>query len=387
MTSVIVCGVAGPHAAAARPPELNAAELLHSEAAWWQALAVVRAEHTPAAESLAVLGETLKRLEALAETASARQPGRTAQLSRDFSGDRAESGPLKVKGLTTFSQEPDLVGSVMPMGQRLGRQKPITRNYCHGATGKLALTVSGSFLAGEPFSVTAYVKGPVPRQTLTLDLPEGLACVEGKHTETVAPPAAGSRDTSVLTWKIKAARAGQYAIKVRSSTGIAQTQPVSIREHAVASGGHLAGLTVTGPLVQGQVLMVTATVNSPLPGQHLTLTLPTGLERTAGELRQTVPAGRTHGECAVAWKVKAQQAGKFTLAVQSSTGGTVSKHIAIALAKQAEFTILDARRALQMSVGNLPENLVLDMDRDGRVTSMDAAIILQRVLDRTRKGK
>jgi hypothetical protein len=53
-------------------PELNAQELLQSEAAWWQALAVVRAEHTPAAEFLAMLGEALKRLEKLGETASVR---------------------------------------------------------------------------------------------------------------------------------------------------------------------------------------------------------------------------------------------------------------------------------------------------------------------------
>jgi hypothetical protein len=53
-------------------PEFSAAELVQSEAAWWQALAVVRAENAPPAEFLAVLGEALKRLEKLGETVPVR---------------------------------------------------------------------------------------------------------------------------------------------------------------------------------------------------------------------------------------------------------------------------------------------------------------------------
>ena len=49
--------------------------------------------------------------------------------------------------------------------------------------------------------------------------------------------------------------------------------------------------------------------------------------------------------------------------------------------------IEDARCALQMSVGNRPVSLNMDMDNDGQVTSRDAAIILQMVLDQTRTGQ
>ena len=52
-----------------------------------------------------------------------------------------------------------------------------------------------------------------------------------------------------------------------------------------------------------------------------------------------------------------------------------------------EPTLLDAQRALQMSVGNLAEDLILDVDHDGRVTARDAGIILQRVAERARKGQ
>jgi cathepsin L len=49
--------------------------------------------------------------------------------------------------------------------------------------------------------------------------------------------------------------------------------------------------------------------------------------------------------------------------------------------------IEDARCALQMSVGNRTVSLNMDMDNDGEVTSRDAAIILQKVLDQTRTGQ
>ena len=48
--------------------------------------------------------------------------------------------------------------------------------------------------------------------------------------------------------------------------------------------------------------------------------------------------------------------------------------------------IEDARCALQMSVGNRPETLNMDMDNDKKVTSRDAAIIIQMVLDQVRTG-
>ena len=46
------------------------------------------------------------------------------------------------------------------------------------------------------------------------------------------------------------------------------------------------------------------------------------------------------------------------------------------------FTTDDALRALRMSVKLLPEDLVLDLDENGQITSNDARIILRRVTKR-----
>ncbi|MGH7227423.1 MAG: hypothetical protein ACRELF_29785, partial [Gemmataceae bacterium] len=77
--------------------------------------------------------------------------------------------------------------------------------------GKLGLTVGGSFRPGEEFTVTAYVHEPLPRQTVSLELPRGLTRVDGEATRNVPslPDGAASRNSPV-TWKVKAARAGRF---------------------------------------------------------------------------------------------------------------------------------------------------------------------------------
>lgn len=49
---------------------------------------------------------------------------------------------------------------------------------------------------------------------------------------------------------------------------------------------------------------------------------------------------------------------------------------------EGNLTALDAMNALKMSVGNLPVDMVADMDRDGQVTARDATLILQEVVGR-----
>jgi hypothetical protein len=94
----------------------------------------------------------------------------------------------------------------------------------------LALSVSGSFVPGGVFTLTGYVNEPVPGQSLTLTLPAGFTLVEGTAVQGVPPlpPGASSRNSPV-TWKIKAGdQRGRFDLKVSSSTGVAQTQPVII---------------------------------------------------------------------------------------------------------------------------------------------------------------
>lgn len=52
------------------------------------------------------------------------------------------------------------------------------------------------------------------------------------------------------------------------------------------------------------------------------------------------------------------------------------------LPEEQPWTALDAREALKMSVGTIPENLRLDVDKSGKVTSLDATLILQDVNSR-----
>jgi hypothetical protein len=101
--------------------------------------------------------------------------------------------------------------------------------------GKLGVTVGGSFTPGGEFTLTAYVSNPQPNQTVTLTLPEGFRLVAGDETQPVAPLPRGSASAnSPVTWKVKAPpREGEYTLKVKSSTGVSQTQPVRIR------GSHL----------------------------------------------------------------------------------------------------------------------------------------------------
>lgn len=100
--------------------------------------------------------------------------------------------------------------------------------------GKLGLTVGGSLTVGGEFSVTAYVTNPVPGQRLTLHLPEGLE-LKGDSAEQAVPPLpenATSRNSPV-TWKVQAVRRGQYLLKVESTTGVTQTQGVTIRQRSI----------------------------------------------------------------------------------------------------------------------------------------------------------
>jgi hypothetical protein len=97
--------------------------------------------------------------------------------------------------------------------------------------GKLALTVGGSFAPGGEFTVTAYVRSPQPGQKLTLTVPDGFEIMEGGAEQAVPPlPADATSRNSPVTWKVRAARrAGKYTLKVQSSTGETQSQPVTVR--------------------------------------------------------------------------------------------------------------------------------------------------------------
>jgi hypothetical protein len=92
--------------------------------------------------------------------------------------------------------------------------------------GLVNLVLGGSFEPGKLFTVTAYVDDPAPGQKLTLELPPGMERVEGKESQPVA--AATDESPSLVLWKARVLRTGDFRVRVRSSTGLTLTKIISI---------------------------------------------------------------------------------------------------------------------------------------------------------------
>ncbi len=93
--------------------------------------------------------------------------------------------------------------------------------------GKVNLNLGGSFEPGKLFTITAMIDDPAPNQTLTLQLPEGMERVEGREIQPVPLPS--EFGSSVVQWKGRVQRPGDFPIRVQSSTGVTQIKNVSIQ--------------------------------------------------------------------------------------------------------------------------------------------------------------
>jgi hypothetical protein len=104
--------------------------------------------------------------------------------------------------------------------------------------GRLAVTVGGSYAPGQDLTVTAYVRDPAAGQTVTLELPGEFGTAGTSLSQTVPPlPRDASSRISPVTWKVRAPKnAGEYELTVRSSTGAAQSQHVTIRTQGIFGG-------------------------------------------------------------------------------------------------------------------------------------------------------
>jgi hypothetical protein len=99
---------------------------------------------------------------------------------------------------------------------------------------RLVLTVGGRLVRDSDFTLAALVQNPVRGETLTLTLPAGVSLVEGGARQAVPEvPAGASRQTSPVTWRLRASKDGRYVLKVRSSEGDAQEQPIRISTRGV----------------------------------------------------------------------------------------------------------------------------------------------------------
>jgi hypothetical protein len=190
--------------------------------------------------------------------------------------------------------------------------------------GRFTLALDGSFEPGQAFNVRATVTDPPAGQTLTLKLPPGLERVGGQEIEKV-PPAAGDKSgTSTVPWKVKVRDAGKHAVRVVSSTGLAQTKTITIDREP----GRFI-LDLAGDIAPGKDFTVLAKVSSPVKGQQLTLNLPDKLSLREGERTQAVPAAMGDGTSTVSWRVRVHDHGRLPVRVQSSTGVTRAKTITL----------------------------------------------------------
>ncbi len=92
--------------------------------------------------------------------------------------------------------------------------------------GRVSIDLGGSFEPGKLFTIAAFVDDPLPNQTLTLELPDGMERVEGRAVQPVAP--AADSGASVVLWKARVLRTGDFVLTIRSSSGVTQTKEISI---------------------------------------------------------------------------------------------------------------------------------------------------------------
>ena len=88
------------------------------------------------------------------------------------------------------------------------------------------LTFGGSFEPGKRFTLAARIEEPGEGEALTLELPPGLALVEGAETQPV--PAAGPDGSATLLWKGSALRTGTFTVRVRSGRGAVYTRTLTV---------------------------------------------------------------------------------------------------------------------------------------------------------------
>ncbi len=117
-----------------------------------------------------------------------------------------------------------------------GGKREIAYGYGQGlvpspeSEGRVELALGGSFVPGKRFTVTAYVNDPAPGQSLTLDLPAGMALVDSPEVQAVPAPPANGAPVSLVMWRARVLRPGEFAVRVRSSTGVTQGKLVTVTQ-------------------------------------------------------------------------------------------------------------------------------------------------------------
>lgn len=184
--------------------------------------------------------------------------------------------------------------------------------------GRLGITLGGDFRVGGYVTVSAYMQGPTPKQTLALTLPAGLERLDGAATQAVPP----SKTTSIVTWRIQIKQNGLFELKVASNDGLEQTKQFTIGKIAATKSLDLA---FAGPYEARKPFVVTAEIADPRPNDAVTIGFPAGISLVEGEKTRKLDPARDGQPATVQWKVMANAAGDYAFTIDSSSGASAQK--------------------------------------------------------------
>lgn len=102
-------------------------------------------------------------------------------------------------------------------------------NFSASTAGDLGIILAGTFKAGADMTVLGLLKNPAAGQTVTLRLTDGLERVGGAETQAI-PSSSSISKVSPVTWRVRAAKEGTFAVGVESSTGSLHHQGVKIQK-------------------------------------------------------------------------------------------------------------------------------------------------------------
>jgi hypothetical protein len=194
-------------------------------------------------DGVALQGKTLPPYVQLLQRPDLKNPGFVAHLTLDLGPrlekpDRVVLTNLGAGGIWDVPAQPANGDSAMalfwdPKEIKPGGKREFAYGYGQGVVpnpdgeGQMELVLGGSFVPGKVFSVAARVSDPATGQSLKLELPEGVALLEGREEQPV-PQLQGEEPYSVVYWRAQVSRPGEFAVRVRSSTGLTQGKLVSV---------------------------------------------------------------------------------------------------------------------------------------------------------------
>jgi hypothetical protein len=113
-----------------------------------------------------------------------------------------------------------------------GKKRMLAYGYGQGicpkpqGDGEFNVALGGSFEPGKVFTIAAYVQDPFLGQTLTLELPDSMERVEGKIQQPV--PAPDANGNTLIMWKARVLRTGEFKLRVRSRCGISHGKIINV---------------------------------------------------------------------------------------------------------------------------------------------------------------